>query len=84
MMYCIESGSQQQCSDCQLINGKLFTKYGYPYPNCSNTQWVQAQSYPGTNNTPVYQVVPMPLDNWILCAAIGAFGFIKIIKNRFI
>lgn len=24
----------------------------------------------------------LPLDNWFLCAAIGAFGFIKIVKRK--
>lgn len=82
-MYCIESGQKQQCNNCQLIDGKLFVG-NYQLPNCDNTQWIQIASYPGTNNTPVYQVVPLPLDSIWLCLAIGSLGFIKIIKNRFI
>lgn len=80
-MYCIEAGTHQQCVGCQLIDGKLFIG-NYQLPNCPGTQWVQIQSYPGTNNTPVYQVQQLPLDSWLLVGFMAVFGTFKIIRNK--
>lgn len=87
MDYCISPetpNATQQCGNCTLINGKLYTNDGYPLPNCPGTQWIQIQSWPGTNNTPVYQVVPLPLDSVLMMGVIGIMGALTIIKNRFI
>ena len=81
-MYCIESGQTQQCVQCQLIDGNLYTNGGHRFPNCDGTQWVQIQSYPGTNNTPVYQVQQLPLDNWLLVGLMAVFGTLTILKNK--
>jgi len=63
--YCIQIGNRQQCKSCILVNGKLINNDGYVFPNCPNTQWIQIGSWTGTNNTPVYEVIPMPLDDYI-------------------
>lgn len=74
----------QQCSNCILINGQLYNNGAHPFPNCPGTQWVKVASVPGTNNTPVYQVVPLPLDSCMLVMVMGVVGGLMILKNRFI
>jgi hypothetical protein len=81
-MYCIESGQTQQCAQCQLIDGRLINKDGHVFPNCEGTQWVAIKSLSGTNNTPFYKVVPLPLDSWLLVGFMAVFGTLTILKNR--
>lgn len=87
MDYCISPdapNATQQCGNCQLIDGQLYNNGGHAFPNCPGTQWVQVASIPGTNNTPVYQVVPLPFDSILMMGAIGIMGALTIIKNKFI